>query len=79
MAARVATRNLSSTDLGLPPDVNFQRIGIYQHLTPKLQELLYRANTVKTQNGYKFCWAKNSAVFLRKNDDIETHKSNDDG
>ncbi|XP_068757509.1 uncharacterized protein [Montipora capricornis] len=63
MAARRA-----SEDLGLPSDITFERIGIYDHLTPKLQELLRSANNFKTQHGYKFCWAKNAAVFLRKNE-----------
>ena len=68
MAARRATGNINSDDLGLPSDIPFERIGIYDHLTPKLQELLYSANNFKSQHGYKFCWAKNAVVFLRMNE-----------
>ena len=68
MAARRASGNISSEDLGLPSDTTFERIGIYDHLTPKLQQLLHSANNFKTQHGYRFCWAKNSVVFLRKSE-----------
>ena len=68
MAARRASGNISSENLGLPGDITFERIGIYKHLTPKLQELLHSANNFKTQHGYKFCSAKNAAVFLCKNE-----------
>ena len=68
MAARRASRNISAEDLGLPKDITFEGIGIYDRLTPKLQELLHNANNFKTQHGYKFCWTKNAVVFLRKNE-----------
>ena len=68
MAARRASSSINSEDLGLPSDITFERIGIYDHLTPRLQELLHSANNFKTQHGYEFCWAKNAVVFLRKNE-----------
>ena len=68
MAARRASFDISLEDLGPPNDVSFERIGIYDHLTPKLQELLHSANNFKTQHGYKFCWAKNGVVFLCQNE-----------
>ena len=68
MAVRRACGNISSEDLGFSSDITFERIGIYDHLTPKLQELLHSANNFKTQHGYKFCGAKNAVVFLRKNE-----------
>ena len=73
MAAWRASGNISSEDLGLPSDTTLERIGIYDHLTPKLQELLHSANNFKTQDSYKFCWEKNAVVVLRKN---ETSKTN---
>ena len=66
MAARRMTGQIRPSDLGLPDNITFERIGIYDHLTPKLQELLHSANNFKTQHGYKFCWARNAAIFLRK-------------
>ena len=68
MASRRASGNISSEDLGPPSDIIFERIGIYKHLSPKLQKLLHSAKNFKTQHGYKFCWAKNAAIFLRKNE-----------
>ena len=68
MAVRRACGNISSEDLGFSSDITFERIGIYDHLTPKLQELLHSANNFNTQHGYKFCWAKNAVVFLIKNE-----------
>ena len=47
---------------------SLERIEIYDHLTPELQELLHSANNFKTQHDYKFCWAKIGAVLLRKNE-----------
>ena len=40
----------------------------FSHLTPRLQELLYLAKSFKEQGSYKYCWAKDTAVFLRKSD-----------
>ena len=54
---------------------SLERIEIYDHLTPELQELLHSANNFKTQHDYKFCWAKNGAVFLRKNEGEDTISS----
>lgn len=44
-------------------------ISIYDHLTPRLQELLYEAKKYQLVNHFKFCWAKNKMVYLRKSED----------
>lgn len=44
------------------------RISIYDHLTPRLQELLYEAKKWQRANHFKFCWAKNKMVYLRKSE-----------
>lgn len=36
MVARKASIHISSEDLGLPNNISLERIGIYDHLTPKL-------------------------------------------
>ena len=67
MSARRATSNVVAADLDLTPG-SITHIGIYDHLTPRLQNLLYEAKRFKTANNYKYCWAKNSAIYLRQND-----------
>ena len=47
---------------------NDMRISIFSHLTPRLQELLYLAKSFKEQGSFKYCWAKDTALFLRKSD-----------
>lgn len=42
------------------------KILIFSHLTPRLQELLYLAKLFKEQGSYKYGWAKDTAIFLRK-------------
>ena len=44
------------------------RISMFHHLTPRLQNLLYEDKRFKTMNGFKFCWARNNQVYLRKSD-----------
>ena len=56
----------------LPTNCGFQsendmRISIF-HLMPRLQELLYLAKSFKQQGRYKYCWAKDTTIFLRKSD-----------
>ena len=74
MATRRAFWDISSQDLGLPENISFERIGIYSHLTPKLQGRLHSANNFKTQHGYKFCWAKNAVIFLFNNETLRPIK-----
>lgn len=54
------------------PRTELDNLQIYQHLTPRLQELLFEANKYKRENHFKFCWVKNKIVCLRKteNDQI---------
>ena len=68
MVARRASHNISSHETGLPEKITFERIVIYDHETPTLQELRHSANYFKPQHGYKFCWAKNAVIFFRKNE-----------
>jgi hypothetical protein len=41
---------------------------MFDHLTPRLQNLLYEAKRFKTTKSYKFCWARNIQIYLRKSD-----------
>ncbi|XP_068723919.1 uncharacterized protein [Montipora capricornis] len=67
LSKRRNSNRLLPTNFGLQSEN--MRISIFSHLTPGLQELLYLAkSSVKEQGSYKFCWAKDTALFLRKSD-----------
>lgn len=68
MAARRRVSNLNAEDLGFNGTVDVSHINLYDHLTPRLQELLFQSKKFKDENNYKYCWAKNGFVYLRKTD-----------
>ena len=72
LAVRKQTSNVQPEQLQLPTATKLDNLQIYQHLTPRLQELLFEANKYKRENHFKFCWVKNKIVCLRKteNDQI---------
>ena len=65
LSKRREANNLEPEGFGLPSG-NEMKIQIYSHLTLRLQELLHLAKMFQAQEGYKFCWAKGTAIFLRK-------------
>ncbi|XP_028408232.1 uncharacterized protein LOC114530817 [Dendronephthya gigantea] len=65
-------RNINKVNpntVGLAPDVQLSEARVFDHLTPSLQKLLFEAKKIQQQQAYKFCWVKNSKIFLRKHDD----------
>ena len=68
MANRRNVNGLSPVDLGFSSDTDVSHINLYDHLTPRLQELLYESKKFKDAKSYKYCWAKNGLVFLQKTD-----------
>ena len=68
MTMRRNVNKLQASDLGFADHVSLAHLGLYDHLSPRLQNLLYEAKRVKVEQHFKFCWAKNGAVFLRKTD-----------
>ena len=66
MANRRNVNGLSPVDLGFRSDTDVSHINLYDHLTLRLQELLYESKKFKDAKSYKYCWAKNGLVFLRK-------------
>ena len=68
MAKRNEVSNIEAADLDFHDTVDVTHIGVYDHLTPRLQELLYESNRYKRDNNFKFCWAKNGVVYLRKSE-----------
>ena len=57
------------------------RIMIVEHLAPKIQQTLFsEVKRFQNQHNYKFCWVKNSVIFLRKTEDsnhVQIHCSQD--
>lgn len=68
MAKRNEVSNIAAAALDLPDSVDVTHISVYDHLTPRLQELLYECNRYKRDNNFRFCWAKNGVVYLRKSE-----------
>jgi hypothetical protein len=48
--------------------------GIFDHLTPRLQQLLVDAKKFKIENNYKCCWTKNSVIYLRRYEDSQPNR-----
>ena len=69
LAKRKEAINITYRDLGLTSDATVRNLAIYEHLTPRLQELLFEAKKFQTGNNYQFCWAKGSTVLLRASND----------
>ena len=68
LASRRNTTQLTTEALGLSPTAEVNRIRIYSHLTPRLQELLHAAKVHQNMYNYKWCWTKGIAIFIRKTD-----------
>ena len=41
-------------------------LDIFDHLTPKQQELLKQTKIFKRENNWAYCWVKNQAILLRR-------------
>ena len=74
MASRKTIRNITAQQLGFSSEIDVSHLNIYDHLTPRLQTLLYEAKKFKEANSFKFCWAKNGSVFLRKSENSPIRK-----
>lgn len=59
---------VNPTSIGLSADNELRGVRIFDHLTAKKQQLLYEAKKLKERDRYRFCWAKNSIVYLRKDE-----------
>ena len=74
---RADANKANPTALGFRDNVSLTAVRVFEHLTPRLQEVLYEANKFKTQYHYKYCWAKNGTVYLRKSDDSRATRIKD--
>ena len=69
MIHRQDANKIEPTVLGLPSDASILNARVYDHLTPKVQKLLTEAKKFQQQYAYRFCWIKNSTIYLRKAED----------
>jgi len=58
LASRGNASRLTTEDLDLLSNAEINRIAIYSHLRPRLQELLHSAKVHQNTYNYKWCWAK---------------------
>ena len=68
MEVRQRASQVNPTSIGLYAESELRRARIFNHLTPKKQNLLFEAKKFKERNHYQFCWAKNSTIYLRKDE-----------
>ncbi|XP_044175115.1 uncharacterized protein LOC122958360 [Acropora millepora] len=60
---------ISSTSIGLAADCSLEEVRLFDHLTPRIQQLLADVKKFQMRNGYRFCWSKNFIVYLRQTED----------
>lgn len=69
MRVRREVSKVDPTSIGLADGVSLSNAVIFEHLHPKAQYLLSQAKKVQSQRDYRFCWAKNQKVYLKKTED----------
>ena len=77
MTARRAVRNIDIQQLGFSSEIDVTNLDIYDHLTPRLQNILFEAKNFKDTKNFKFCWAKNGFVYLRESETSPIRKFSD--
>ena len=79
MSRKKYTNNVTDQDLKIWPASQI-KVSIFDHLTPRQQELLHECKTFQRDHGYKFCWVKKSVIYLRnaEGDDAIRITSRDD-
>ena len=68
IASRSNSGQLTAEALRSPRTSMVNRSLIFPHLTPKLQDLLRSTKEHQNAYNYKWCWAKETGIFLRKKD-----------
>ena len=68
MALGREVTKIDPTSIGLQESDSMENVGLYDHLSPRLQSLLSDAKKVKERLDLAFCWVKNSTVWLRENE-----------
>ena len=65
IAKRKEVANVKYRDIGLDSNDIINHLAVYEHLTPRLPELLFEAKKFQRSQEYEFCWANGSTIFLR--------------
>ena len=65
--------------LGFSEDVSLSVVRIFDHLSPRLQQVLFEAKKFKDRNNCQYCWAKDSIVYLRRDNESRPIKIKDLG
>ena len=70
MALRIRREisKINPSRVGLP-ESSLGRARLHDHLSPRLQNLLSDTKKLKERIHFSFSWAKNSTIWLRKNED----------
>lgn len=68
MKGRKDACKVRAVDIGLPAESSMEGVKIFDHLTPKVQQLLVDVKKFQNRNGFMFCWSKNFIVYLRQSD-----------
>ena len=69
MNARNEACKVSANSIGLPSSCSLENVRLFDHLTPLPQQLLADSKKFQKRNGFKFCWAKNFIIYLRRTED----------
>ncbi|PFX27280.1 hypothetical protein AWC38_SpisGene8044 [Stylophora pistillata] len=64
---------LDPASVGLPEDASLSAVRIFDHLSPRMQTVLFEAKKFKEQHYYQYCWSKGSFVYLRKDATSRAH------
>ena len=72
-ASKISITDITGHKQNAGPERN-SYIRIFDHLTPRTQEILREAKKFQKENDFKYCWTKNSEVYLKKEDDSKTVK-----
>ena len=68
VAKRADAYKANPAALGFRDNVSLTAVRVFEHLTPRLQEVHYEANKFPSTIT-SIVWAKNGAIYLRKSDD----------
>ena len=74
LEAKSKLDSIEAVDLGLPIETHLGHISMFSHLPAKLQDLLHQAKKFQTDFDFKYCWAKSTAIFLRKFNQSQIHR-----
>ena len=66
MSHRKEISDVTPAAVGLPEGSSLSSARIYDHLSPRMQAVLFQAKKVKEELHYQYCWSKGPVICLRK-------------